>query len=125
MKSKLLFESFSNSSKSVNLVSHSLLAHDTRFTGCSGSTEGKHNVFDCVLQPSRTGTNRASLQLELHYRSGPTNKITFKCIPLVSSYHHVAQDWLPTEAKQSCISASMGNIMGKLGCCWKRNQWRC
>ncbi|KAL0158325.1 hypothetical protein M9458_046401, partial [Cirrhinus mrigala] len=60
---------FSNSSKSVNLVSHSLLAHDTRFTGSSGPTEGKHNVFDCILQPSRTGTNRASLQLELHYRS--------------------------------------------------------
>ncbi|XP_016135660.1 vacuolar protein sorting-associated protein 13D-like [Sinocyclocheilus grahami] len=69
MKSKLLFESFSNSSKSVNLVSHSLLAHDTRFTGSSGPTEGKRNVFDCILQPSRTGANRASLQLELHYRS--------------------------------------------------------
>ncbi|XP_051961416.1 intermembrane lipid transfer protein VPS13D-like [Xyrauchen texanus] len=69
MKSKLLFESFSDGSKSVNLVSHSLLAHDTRFNGCSGTTEGKHNVFDCILQPSRTGTNRASLQLEIHYRS--------------------------------------------------------
>uniref|UniRef100_A0A9J7Y3S5 Vacuolar protein sorting 13 homolog D n=1 Tax=Cyprinus carpio carpio TaxID=630221 RepID=A0A9J7Y3S5_CYPCA len=69
MKSKLLFECFSNSSRSVNLVSHSLLAHDTRFTGSSGPTEGKQNVFDCILQPSRTGTNRASLQLELHYRS--------------------------------------------------------
>lgn len=71
MKSKLLFESFSNSSKSVNLVSHSLLAHDTRFTGRNGpTTEVNRNVFDCILQPSRTGTNRASLQLELHYRSG-------------------------------------------------------
>ncbi|XP_065141972.1 intermembrane lipid transfer protein VPS13D isoform X2 [Paramisgurnus dabryanus] len=69
MKSKLLFESFSNSCKSVNLVSHSLLAHDTRFTGSSGATMGKQNVFDCILQPSRTGNNRASLQLELHYRS--------------------------------------------------------
>lgn len=97
MKSKLLFESFSNSSKSVNLVSHSLLAHDTRFTGCSGPTEGKHNVFDCILQPSKTGTNRASLQLELHYRSGHTTETTFKCISLAGSYHPVA--WLPTEAK--------------------------
>uniref|UniRef100_A0A8C2JST0 Vacuolar protein sorting 13 homolog D n=1 Tax=Cyprinus carpio TaxID=7962 RepID=A0A8C2JST0_CYPCA len=69
MKSKLLFESFSNSSKSVNLVSHSLLAHDTRFTGSSGPTKGKRNVFECILQPSRTSANRASLQLELHYRS--------------------------------------------------------
>lgn len=73
MKSKLLFESFSNGSKSVNLVSHSLLAYDTRFTGHSKdtgtSTRAKHNVFDCILQPSKTGTNRATLQLELHYRS--------------------------------------------------------
>ncbi|TRY87039.1 hypothetical protein DNTS_009138 [Danionella cerebrum] len=69
MKSKLLFESFSNNSKSVNLVSHSLMAHDTRFTGCPGPAEEKRNVFDCILQPSKTGTNRASLQLELHYRS--------------------------------------------------------
>ncbi|XP_067095428.1 intermembrane lipid transfer protein VPS13D [Osmerus mordax] len=71
MKSKLLFESFSNGSKSVNLVSHSLLAYDTRYTGANtgAGTRTKHNVFDCILQPSKTGTNRASLQLELHYRS--------------------------------------------------------
>ncbi|KAM8754085.1 intermembrane lipid transfer protein VPS13D isoform 1-T2 [Acanthopagrus schlegelii] len=73
MKSKLLFESFSNGSKSVNLVSHSLLAHDTRYTGpdqtTDGAVGGTPNVFDCILQPSKTGTNRASLQLELHYRS--------------------------------------------------------
>lgn len=72
MKSKLLFESFSNGSKSVNLVSHSLLAYDTRYTGPSRTQAGleavKPNVFDCILQPSKTGTNRASLQLELHYR---------------------------------------------------------
>lgn len=69
MKSKLLFESFSNGSKSVNLVSHSLLAYDTRFTGLSRAHQGpKPNVFDCILQPSKAGTNRASLQLELHYR---------------------------------------------------------
>ncbi|XP_076023177.1 intermembrane lipid transfer protein VPS13D isoform X2 [Genypterus blacodes] len=73
MKSKLLFESFSNGSKSVNLVSHSLLAYDTRFTGLSkrfpADSRARHNAFHCILQPSKTGTNRASLQLELHYRS--------------------------------------------------------
>ncbi|KAJ8387216.1 hypothetical protein AAFF_G00159350, partial [Aldrovandia affinis] len=69
MKSKLLFESFSNGTKSVNLVSHSLLAYDTRYSGSGRSSESKQNAFDCILQPSRTGTNRASLQLELHYRS--------------------------------------------------------
>lgn len=68
MKSKLLFESLSDGSKSVNLVSHSLLAYDTRYSECNKAAEGKHNVFDCILQPSRTGNNRASLQLELHYR---------------------------------------------------------
>lgn len=72
MKSKLLFESFSNGSKSINLVSHSLLAYDTRYTGPNTNTGGadrpKHNVFNCILQPSKAGTNRASLQLELHYR---------------------------------------------------------
>uniref|UniRef100_A0A3Q2EIY1 Vacuolar protein sorting 13 homolog D n=1 Tax=Cyprinodon variegatus TaxID=28743 RepID=A0A3Q2EIY1_CYPVA len=70
MKSKVLFESLSDGSKSVNLVSHSLLAYDTRYTGTNKSTEGiRRNVFDCILQPSKTGSNRASLQLELHYRS--------------------------------------------------------
>lgn len=68
MKSKLLFESFSNGSKSVNLVSHSLLAYDTRYAGLNEDSAGRPNVFDCILQPSKTGTNRASLQLELHYR---------------------------------------------------------
>lgn len=69
MKSKLLFESFSNGSRSVNLVSHSLLAYDTRYSGPqTGHDGGRHNVFDCILQPSKTGTNRASLQLELHHR---------------------------------------------------------
>ncbi|KAJ8257579.1 hypothetical protein GJAV_G00187290 [Gymnothorax javanicus] len=69
MKSKLLCESLSNGSKSVNLVSHSLLAYDTRYSRQSCASEGKRNAFDCILQPSRTGANRASLQLELHYRS--------------------------------------------------------
>ncbi|CAN9515953.1 unnamed protein product [Ophioblennius macclurei] len=73
MKSKLLFESFSNGSKSVNLVSHSLLAYDTRYSGQDESSNRTQsagsNVFDCILQPSKTGSNRASLQLELHYRS--------------------------------------------------------
>ncbi|XP_042155268.1 vacuolar protein sorting-associated protein 13D-like [Oncorhynchus tshawytscha] len=55
IKSKLLFESFSNGSKSVNPVSHSILAYDTRYTwpglDAGSSARGKHNVFDCILQP--------------------------------------------------------------------------
>ncbi|XP_034027547.1 LOW QUALITY PROTEIN: vacuolar protein sorting-associated protein 13D [Thalassophryne amazonica] len=72
MRSQLLYETFSDGSKLVNLVSHSLLAHDTRFTGLSKSADdcvARHNIFNCILQPSKTGLNRAMLQLELHYRS--------------------------------------------------------
>lgn len=72
MKSQLLFETFSNGSKSVSLVSHSLLAHDTRSGAVDlpgNGAEGKRsNVYDCILQPSKTGSNQAVLQLELHYR---------------------------------------------------------
>lgn len=72
MKSQLLFESFSNGSKSVSLVSHSLLAHDTRSADvnllCDGAESKRSNVYDCILQPSKTGSNQAVLQLELHYR---------------------------------------------------------
>ncbi|XP_039611356.1 vacuolar protein sorting-associated protein 13D isoform X2 [Polypterus senegalus] len=73
MKSKLLFESFSNGTKTVNLVSHSLLAFDTRYTEQGESSaecpEKKQNIFNCVLQPSKSVMNRASLQMELHFRS--------------------------------------------------------
>lgn len=74
MKSQLLFESFSNGSKSVSLVSHSLLAHDTRGGDVNlprrdGAESRRSNVYDCILQPSKTGSNQAVLQLELHYRS--------------------------------------------------------
>nr|XP_006005250.1 PREDICTED: vacuolar protein sorting-associated protein 13D [Latimeria chalumnae] len=68
-KSKLLFESFSNQTKSVNLVSHSMMAFDTRFSGQKVTPDLRQNVFDCILQPSKNTANRGSLQMELHYRS--------------------------------------------------------
>ncbi|XP_067382192.1 intermembrane lipid transfer protein VPS13D isoform X3 [Channa argus] len=96
MKSKLLFEGFSNGSKSVNLVSHSLLAYDTRHTGpnkrSGGAGSAKHNVFDCILQASKTGTNRASLQLELHYRS--TNDSSCFTVVLNNLRVFLIFDWL-------------------------------
>uniref|UniRef100_A0A3Q3XBB5 UBA domain-containing protein n=1 Tax=Mola mola TaxID=94237 RepID=A0A3Q3XBB5_MOLML len=96
MKSKLLFESFSNGSKSVNLVSHSLLAYDTRYTGLSktpaGADSTRPNVFDCILQPSKTGTNRESLQLELHYRS--TRESSCFTVVLNNLRVFVIFDWL-------------------------------
>ncbi|KAM4703144.1 intermembrane lipid transfer protein VPS13D [Rhinophrynus dorsalis] len=68
-KSKLLFESFSNQTKSVNLVSHSMMAFDTRFSGQKLPTVHKPNVFNCILQPAKSSSNPGSLQIELHYRS--------------------------------------------------------
>ncbi|XP_044138116.1 LOW QUALITY PROTEIN: vacuolar protein sorting-associated protein 13D [Bufo gargarizans] len=68
-KSKLLFESFSNQTKSINLVSHSMMAFDTRYTGHKPPTSQKPKVFNCILQPSKSNSNPGSLQIELHHRS--------------------------------------------------------
>uniref|UniRef100_A0A8D0BUC4 Vacuolar protein sorting 13 homolog D n=1 Tax=Salvator merianae TaxID=96440 RepID=A0A8D0BUC4_SALMN len=67
-KSKLLFESFSNQTKSVNLVSHSMMVFDTRYGGHKRSS-GVPNVFSCIFQPSKNSTNQGAIQIELHYRS--------------------------------------------------------
>lgn len=65
-KSKLLFESFSNQSKSINLVSHSMMAFDTRHLG--QRTSVVPNVFNCIFQSSKTNTIPGAIQIELHYR---------------------------------------------------------
>ncbi|XP_023601544.1 vacuolar protein sorting-associated protein 13D isoform X9 [Myotis lucifugus] len=68
-KCKLLFESFSNQTKSVNLVSHSMMAFDTRYAGQKASP-GTTNVFSCIFQPSKnSSTAQGSIQIELHFRS--------------------------------------------------------
>ncbi|XP_019397092.1 PREDICTED: vacuolar protein sorting-associated protein 13D isoform X2 [Crocodylus porosus] len=67
-KSKLLFESFSNQAKSVNLVSHSMMAFDTRYPG-QKSTLNVPNVFNCIFQSSRNTANQGAIQIELHFRS--------------------------------------------------------
>ncbi|KYO48963.1 vacuolar protein sorting-associated protein 13D isoform C [Alligator mississippiensis] len=67
-KSKLLFESFSNQAKSVNLVSHSMMAFDTRYPG-QKSTLSVPNVFNCIFQSSRNTANQGAIQIELHFRS--------------------------------------------------------
>ncbi|XP_043916363.1 vacuolar protein sorting-associated protein 13D [Protopterus annectens] len=68
-KSKLLFESFSNQTVSVNLLSHSMMAFDTRYAGQMVTSEQKLKVFDCVMQPSKNTANQGALQMELHFRS--------------------------------------------------------
>ncbi|XP_066231199.1 intermembrane lipid transfer protein VPS13D isoform X2 [Saccopteryx leptura] len=68
-KCKLLFESFSNQTKSVNLVSHSMMAFDTRYAG-QKTSPGTANVFSCIFQPSKnSSTAQGSIQIELHFRS--------------------------------------------------------
>ncbi|XP_025027200.1 vacuolar protein sorting-associated protein 13D isoform X1 [Python bivittatus] len=67
-KSKLLFESFSNKTKSINLVSHSMMAFDTRYAGQKPSS-GMPNVFNCIFQSSKNSNSQGAIQIELHYRS--------------------------------------------------------
>ncbi|KAB0342705.1 hypothetical protein FD754_019631, partial [Muntiacus muntjak] len=68
-KCKLLYESFSNQTKSVNLVSHSMMAFDTRSAG-QKTSPGVTNVFTCIFQPSKSSsTTQGSIQIELHFRS--------------------------------------------------------
>ncbi|XP_077787399.1 intermembrane lipid transfer protein VPS13D isoform X3 [Podarcis muralis] len=67
-KSKLLFEGFSNQTKSINLVSHSMMAFDTRYTG-QKMASGMPNVFNCIFQSSKNSSTQGAIQIELHYRS--------------------------------------------------------
>ncbi|KAM6240877.1 intermembrane lipid transfer protein VPS13D isoform 4-T4 [Porphyrio hochstetteri] len=67
-KSKLLFESSSNGTKSVNLVSHSMMAFDTRYAG-QKPTAGTPNVFNCIFQSSKNTSSPGAIQIELHFRS--------------------------------------------------------
>ncbi|XP_054993601.1 intermembrane lipid transfer protein VPS13D isoform X1 [Sorex araneus] len=68
-KCKLLYESFSNQTKSINLVSHSMMAFDTRYVG-QKTSPGMTNVFTCIFQPSKNSTSsQGSIQIELHFRS--------------------------------------------------------
>ncbi|XP_004678577.1 PREDICTED: vacuolar protein sorting-associated protein 13D isoform X2 [Condylura cristata] len=68
-KCKLLYESFSNQTKSINLVSHSMMAFDTRYVG-QKTSPGLTNVFNCIFQPSKSSsTTQGSIQIELHLRS--------------------------------------------------------
>lgn len=67
-KCKLLYESFSNQTKSINLVSHSMMAFDTRYSGQKPS-HGMTNVFNCIFQPSKSSSaTQGSIQIELHFR---------------------------------------------------------
>ncbi|KAM4015734.1 LOW QUALITY PROTEIN: intermembrane lipid transfer protein VPS13D [Anomaloglossus baeobatrachus] len=109
-KSKLLFESFSNQTKSINLVSHSMMAFDTRYTELKPPTQ-KANVFNCILQPSKSNSNPGSLQIELHHRS--TKDTSCFTVVLNNLRVFLIFDWLllvhkflqtPSETKQVTLS---------------------
>uniref|UniRef100_A0A803U021 UBA domain-containing protein n=1 Tax=Anolis carolinensis TaxID=28377 RepID=A0A803U021_ANOCA len=90
-KSKLLFESFSNQTKSINLVSHSMMAFDTRYAG-QRATSGMPNVFHCIFQSSKNSTSQGAIQIELHYRS--TKDSSFFTVVLNNLRVFLIFDWL-------------------------------
>ncbi|XP_074642818.1 intermembrane lipid transfer protein VPS13D-like [Tubulanus polymorphus] len=90
IKSRLTYESFSDFSKDVDLVSREILAHDTRYRDSPVNT--RPNVFSKILQPSKVKTNNNTLQLELHYRS--TNDCTRFTILLNNMRLMGIFDWL-------------------------------
>ena len=67
IKSRLVYESFCDFSKDVDLVSQEILLLDTRF--CDLPANKRANVFSCILQPMKVGERKSLLQAEIHYRA--------------------------------------------------------
>ncbi|XP_050720689.1 intermembrane lipid transfer protein VPS13D-like isoform X3 [Eriocheir sinensis] len=69
IRSRLTFESFSDESKDVDLVSQEILISDTRFEGFP--VNKRSNIFTNILQPTplKSAKNNSQLQAEIHYRS--------------------------------------------------------
>ena len=67
IKSRLVYESFSDFSKDVDLVSQEILLTDTRYSDLPANQRG--NVFSCILQPMKVEERNSILQAEVHYRS--------------------------------------------------------
>ena len=66
--SRLVYESFSDGSKDVDLVSQQVVVRDTRYDHCASSSR-KKNVFACILEPVTHVKREGTLQAEVHYRS--------------------------------------------------------
>ncbi|XP_076466689.1 LOW QUALITY PROTEIN: intermembrane lipid transfer protein VPS13D-like [Babylonia areolata] len=77
IRSRLSFESYSDQSKDIDLVSHEIVVSDTRFK--EEPVNSRPNVFTSILQPqaggsrsgSGSGSSRQGLQMEMHFRSSP------------------------------------------------------
>ena len=67
-RSRLIYESFSDSSRDVDLVSQEILLSDLRFVDCAANK--KSNVFTQILRPMEMGGGERNnpLQAEVHFR---------------------------------------------------------
>ncbi|XP_025097802.1 vacuolar protein sorting-associated protein 13D-like isoform X4 [Pomacea canaliculata] len=70
IRSRLSYESFSDQSKDIDLVSHEIVVSDTRFK--EEPVNSRPNVFTSILQPPvGSDTGSRGLQVEMHFRSAP------------------------------------------------------
>jgi len=67
--SRLVYESNSDGSKDVDLVSQQVVVHDTRYDSTDVVHPKKVNVFTRILEPVTKARREGSLQAEVHYRS--------------------------------------------------------
>uniref|UniRef100_A0A0P6FFD1 Vacuolar protein sorting-associated protein 13D n=1 Tax=Daphnia magna TaxID=35525 RepID=A0A0P6FFD1_9CRUS len=68
--SRLVYESNSDGSKDVDLVSQQVVIRDTRYDASSATHSAtKKNVFTQILEPVTKARREGSLQAEVHYRS--------------------------------------------------------
>ncbi len=74
-RSRLIYESFSDSSRDVDLVSQEILLSDLRFVDCPANK--RSNVFAQILQPMAMDERNSPLQAEVHFRATETtNRFT-------------------------------------------------
>ncbi|KAL8611447.1 hypothetical protein ACOMHN_014502 [Nucella lapillus] len=70
IRSRLSFESYSDQSKDIDLVSHGIVVSDTRFK--EEPVNARPNVFTSILQPQTgSGSSPQGLQMEMHFRACP------------------------------------------------------
>uniref|UniRef100_T1KHU8 UBA domain-containing protein n=1 Tax=Tetranychus urticae TaxID=32264 RepID=T1KHU8_TETUR len=67
LSSRLSIESFTDSSKDIDLVSQEIKIIDARYL--NRCKEESPNVFPGILQPAKKGLSATPLQVEIHYRS--------------------------------------------------------
>ena len=75
IKSRLIYESFSDSSRDIDLVSQEILLSDLRFNDYPMNK--RSNVFTQILKPMKIAERTSLLQAEVHFRAtSETNRFT-------------------------------------------------